>query len=62
MPKRPQWGNFKPLVLDEIHAAGNNGELGGRSETVQKIRAALNSSGIEFIEKNGGGPGVRLRK
>ena len=39
-----------------------DGELGGRSETVQKIRAALNSSGIEFIEKNGGGPGVRLRK
>jgi predicted transcriptional regulator len=38
-----------------------DGELGGRSETVQKIRAALNSSGIEFIDENGGGPGVRLR-
>ncbi len=26
------------------------------------IRAALESAGIEFIEENGGGPGVRLRK
>jgi hypothetical protein len=26
------------------------------------IRRALESAGVEFIEKNGGGPGVRLRK
>ena len=26
------------------------------------IRAALESAGVEFIEENGGGPGVRLRK
>jgi hypothetical protein len=26
------------------------------------IRRALESAGIEFIEENGGGPGVRLRK
>jgi predicted transcriptional regulator len=37
-----------------------DGELGGREETVRKIRAALENSGIEFI--NGGGPGVRLRR
>jgi transcriptional regulator with XRE-family HTH domain len=30
--------------------------------TVQAIRAALESAGVEFIEGNGGGPGVRLRK
>ena len=29
---------------------------------VQAIRAALKSAGVEFIEENGGGPGVRLRK
>ena len=39
-----------------------DGELGGRSETVRKIRTALGASGIEFIDRNGGGPGVRLRK
>ena len=26
------------------------------------IRRALESSGVEFIDENGGGPGVRLRK
>ena len=25
------------------------------------IRAALEAAGVEFIEQNGGGPGVRLR-
>jgi hypothetical protein len=26
------------------------------------VRRALEAAGIEFIEENGGGPGVRLRK
>jgi transcriptional regulator with XRE-family HTH domain len=26
------------------------------------LRTALESAGIEFIDENGGGPGVRLRK
>jgi hypothetical protein len=39
-----------------------DGPLGGRSETGAKIRFALESSGVEFINENGGGPGVRLRK
>ena len=26
------------------------------------IRAALERGGIEFIDENGGGPGVRLKK
>jgi transcriptional regulator with XRE-family HTH domain len=30
--------------------------------TVAAIRAALEAAGVEFIEENGGGPGVRLRK
>jgi transcriptional regulator with XRE-family HTH domain len=36
--------------------------LGGRAETASKILSALSSAGIEFIEENAGGPGVRLRK
>ncbi len=32
------------------------------SRTVDAIRAALEAAGVEFIEENGGGPGVRLRK
>jgi hypothetical protein len=26
------------------------------------VRRALEAAGVEFIEENGGGPGVRLRK
>ncbi len=29
--------------------------------TLAAIRTALESAGVEFIEENGGGPGVRLR-
>ena len=39
-----------------------DGELGGRKETERKIRAALETNGIEFIEENGTGEGVRFRK
>ena len=32
------------------------------SEAAQAIREALERAGVEFIDENGGGPGVRLRK
>lgn len=37
-------------------------ELGGRSDTGDKIVNALEEAGIIIVEENGGGPGVRLRK
>jgi transcriptional regulator with XRE-family HTH domain len=33
-----------------------------RPATLQVVRQALESAGVEFIDENGGGPGVRLRK
>jgi transcriptional regulator with XRE-family HTH domain len=39
-----------------------DGPLGGRTETGNKIEAALGKAGIEFIDENGGGAGVRLKK
>jgi len=33
-----------------------------RQLTLHAIRSALESAGVEFIEENGGGPGVRLKK
>lgn len=33
-----------------------------RSGTITAIRAALERAGVEFIDENGGGAGVRLRK
>lgn len=40
-------------------------ELGdgiSRPSTVAAIRTALEAAGVEFIEENGGGAGVRLRE
>lgn len=33
-----------------------------KPSTLAAIRAALESAGVEFIEENGGGPGVRLKR
>jgi transcriptional regulator with XRE-family HTH domain len=38
------------------------GRYAGDRETLSKIRKVLESAGVEFIDENGGGPGVRLRK
>ena len=43
----------------------NNIEVGryaGDPETLQLIEKALRAAGVEFIDENGGGLGVRLRK
>ena len=39
-----------------------DGELGGREHTTEKLRTAVRAAGIEFIEEDGGGLGVRLRR
>jgi transcriptional regulator with XRE-family HTH domain len=39
-----------------------DGPLGGRPDTARKLQMALESAGVQFIAKNGGGLGVRLRK
>jgi predicted transcriptional regulator len=46
-------------TIKRLEAA--EGILGGRETTAKKIRSALETAGIEFIDENGGGPGVRLR-
>jgi transcriptional regulator with XRE-family HTH domain len=40
-------GGFGPRVSNDARA---------------KLQKALESAGVEFIEENGGGPGVRLKK
>jgi hypothetical protein len=38
------------------------GIMAAHPPTVLALRRALETAGIEFIDENGGGPGVRLRK
>ena len=33
-----------------------------RRATLEVVRRAFEGAGVEFIDENGGGPGVRLRK
>jgi transcriptional regulator with XRE-family HTH domain len=33
-----------------------------KERTVEALQRALEVAGVEFIDENGGGPGVRLRK
>jgi transcriptional regulator with XRE-family HTH domain len=37
------------------------GRYAGDLQTLAVIVAVLNGAGVEFIDENGGGPGVRLR-
>jgi transcriptional regulator with XRE-family HTH domain len=47
-------------TIKRLEAA--EGLLGGRETTAQKIKNALEKAGVEFINENGGGAGVRLKK
>jgi len=38
------------------------GPLAAHGSTLAALRKALESAGVEFIDENGGGQGVRLRK
>lgn len=40
----------------------SEGKATGMANNVRAIRAALEAAGVEFIEENGGGAGVRMRK
>ena len=47
-------------TIGRLEAA--DGVLGGRGETAEKIRVALEKAGIEFIDEDRRGVGVLLRK
>jgi transcriptional regulator with XRE-family HTH domain len=38
------------------------GRYVGDTATIEAIETAFRGAGVEFIDENGGGPGVRLRK
>ena len=38
------------------------GRYAGDQKSLERIETVLRKAGVEFIDENGGGPGVRLRK
>ena len=40
----------------------SDGAVRGTADNVWKVQRALEISGVIFIDENGGGPGVRLKK
>lgn len=49
------------LSIPTVKRAEGASALTASENAVLSIRAALEAAGVEFIEENGGGPGVRLR-
>lgn len=50
------------LSLPTIKRAESDRDVAVSADAITAIRAALEAAGVEFIEENGGGPGVRLRR
>jgi transcriptional regulator with XRE-family HTH domain len=46
------------VTIRQLEAGSNQ----PRRATLWVVRQALEAAGVEFIDENGGGPGVRLRK
>lgn len=53
MPVRSFGTRFSPLALLVLRFG---------AQTVADIQRALEAAGVEFIDENGGGPGMRLSK
>jgi transcriptional regulator with XRE-family HTH domain len=50
------------LSIPTIKRAEADGGIRVSEDAMLAITNALKKAGVEFIEENGGGPGVRLRK
>jgi hypothetical protein len=46
------------MIIDQLEKDGSQ----PRRATLDVVRRAFELAGVEFIDENGGGPGVRLRK
>ena len=48
------------VSIDTVARFERGDEL--KERTIEALQRALEAAGVEFIDENGGGPGVRLRK
>lgn len=50
------------LPIPTIKQAESEGDLSVSAQAIAAIRSALEAADVKFIDPNGSGPGVRLRK
>lgn len=50
------------ISVPTVKRAEGAGKIPASADAIAAIRAALEAAGVEFLEENGGGPGVRMRK
>jgi hypothetical protein len=50
------------ISLETVNRAEGLRKDHASAEAIAKLRAALESAGVIFVEENGEGPGVRLKK
>ena len=48
------------VSIDTVARFERGDEL--KARTIEALQRTLEAAGVEFIEENGGGPGVRLKK
>jgi hypothetical protein len=49
------------VSIPTVKRAEGASAVSASASAVAAMRAALEAAGVQFIEENGGGPGVRLR-
>jgi hypothetical protein len=59
--RHPQFYETKPKLSARVLVALADGETSMMAANDLAVRQALELAGIEFIDENGGGPGLRLR-
>ena len=57
MPKERHKATF-----DHLHVQDRRRRTGSPTDATAPSSRALEAAGVEFVDENGGGPGVRLRK
>jgi transcriptional regulator with XRE-family HTH domain len=57
-----QLADAAEVSIPTVKRAEGGGALGASERAIQAIRGALESAGVIFLDPNGGGAGVRLRK
>lgn len=59
---QPEAARLAGVSVSTLKRAEGSIQPGASIDAVAAIRAALEAAGVEFIDENGGGAGVRLRK